>query len=185
MVRVSDLQRRALERRFRETGSSDDELTLLHARVRTGETLDWSSYSRLRALDRAGAVGYLQGLVQSGALSTERGALASYCDDPAPLRLWIERLPESAGHFLNLWASANRSHPRVRDLVTLAIWLLNPHEEDLVQHAEALVFERPRISKWVLQPLKTAIHWGALYALPEPGEADADLRLRPSSAKSG
>ena len=57
---MSDEKLRELERQFRETGSADDEVAWLRERARSGENLDWDTYSRLHELDVEAAADYLR-----------------------------------------------------------------------------------------------------------------------------
>ena len=69
---MSDEKLRELERRFRETGSAEDEVAWLRERARSSERLDWDSYSRLHDLDLKAAANYLQWRVETGDLTRER-----------------------------------------------------------------------------------------------------------------
>ena len=76
---MSDEKLRELERRFRETGSAEDELAWLRERARSGEKLDWDSYSRLHELDVEAAADFLRWRVEAGELSSSNLELAAYC----------------------------------------------------------------------------------------------------------
>ncbi|MGE0706922.1 MAG: hypothetical protein AB7N76_02975 [Planctomycetota bacterium] len=78
---MSDEKLRELERRFRETGSAEDEVAWLRERARSGEKLDWESYSRLHELDVDAAADYLRWRVATGDLTQERLELAAYCGE--------------------------------------------------------------------------------------------------------
>ncbi|MGE0711198.1 MAG: hypothetical protein AB7N76_28955 [Planctomycetota bacterium] len=79
---MSDEKLRELERRFRETGSAEDEVAWLRERARSGEKLDWESYSRLHELDVDAAADYLRWRVATGDLAQERLELAAFCEFP-------------------------------------------------------------------------------------------------------
>ena len=80
---MSDEKLRELERRFRETGSAEDEVAWLRERARSSERLDWDSYSRLHDLDLKAAANYLQWRVETGDLTRERLELAASCGHTA------------------------------------------------------------------------------------------------------
>ena len=80
---MSDEKLRELERRYRETGSVDDELAWLRERARAGERLDWLCFSRLHGLDQNEAKLYLLGMGVSMPLAN----LACSVDPPTPVRL--------------------------------------------------------------------------------------------------
>ena len=90
---MSDEKLRELERRFRETGSPDDELAWLRECARSGEKLDWDSYSRLHELDVEAAADYLRWRVGSGDLSASRLRLAGRLGHPAALRVFRDCQP--------------------------------------------------------------------------------------------
>ena len=83
---MSDEKLRELERRFRETGSADDEVAWLRERARAGEKLNWDSYSRLHELDVEAAADYLRWRVEIGDLSPEDLRLAAVARHEAALR---------------------------------------------------------------------------------------------------
>ncbi|HBP18982.1 MAG TPA: hypothetical protein DEA08_14500 [Planctomycetes bacterium] len=84
---MSDEKLRELERRFRETGSADDELAWLRECARSGEKLDWDSYSRLHELDVEAAADLLRWRVKTGDLSQERLEVAAWCGHEASGRI--------------------------------------------------------------------------------------------------
>jgi len=75
---VTDVKLRELERRWKESGAPEDELAWLTGRVRSGERLDWESYSRLTELDVPTAADYLRKRVDEGDLTQERLELAAF-----------------------------------------------------------------------------------------------------------
>lgn len=82
---MSDADLRELERRWRETGSLEDEASWLRGRTRTGASLDWTAYSRLRDLDPQAAADYVGSQIDSGALEPERVQLAACVGEPGAL----------------------------------------------------------------------------------------------------
>jgi hypothetical protein len=104
---VAEDRLRELERRFKESGSEQDELAYLQEQVRTGGTLDWDSYSRLAELNVEAAADYLRARVERGDLEREKLELAAYCShEPARLVLGEEapEVPED----LEEWADRFR-----------------------------------------------------------------------------
>ncbi|HBP20921.1 MAG TPA: hypothetical protein DEA08_24415 [Planctomycetes bacterium] len=84
---MSDEERREAERRFTETGSAEDEVAWLCSRARSGENLDWESYSRLHELDVEAAADYLRWRVETGELTRERLVLGGHCGHEAASRV--------------------------------------------------------------------------------------------------
>jgi len=133
---VTDSKLRELERRWKETGSVEDEWAWLSARVRGGERLDWESYSRLAELDVGAATEYLRERVDEGDLSQERLELAalcshdpacvllrlSDCDDQDDLEGWCLRLTRRSRRLLieALVEVVRACHRRLRDPIPVA-----------------------------------------------------------------
>jgi len=78
---VTDSKLRELERRWKETGSVEDELAWLRERVRSGAALDEASYARLATLDSPSAVAYLYSRALANPTRTAALALAGRCGD--------------------------------------------------------------------------------------------------------
>jgi len=83
---VTDGKLRELERRWKETGSVEDEARYLLERVRVAEPLASSSFWRLAEVDVASAAEYLKSRVESGDVPHDLVAVAGRFGEPTSRR---------------------------------------------------------------------------------------------------
>lgn len=79
-----------LQRRFRETGSEEDERAWLLARTRLADPLSHNDLRRLARLAPGAAMGVLRGSIESGELSLECVELAAVVGEPIARRYLAE-----------------------------------------------------------------------------------------------
>lgn len=160
---MSDAELRELERRFRETASTEDEVAWLRLRCRSGDELDWESYSRLCGLDVEAASEYLRWRVETGGLTRERVELAAYCGHQA--------------------AKLNQEPPRGPDLTSLAQRLDSAARTQLVAFLCGLILPQ-RIEAYgseSLLPLLECAH--ALEASDTKSLAEVDRKAAEAKAR--
>lgn len=92
---MSDARLRELERRWRESGSVEDEEAWLIARCRAGEILRWADYVRLAELNGTDALDYMRVQVENGLITEDQRELTAWCVDVRNCGAGLMALPLS------------------------------------------------------------------------------------------
>lgn len=151
---MSDEKLRELERRFKETGSAQDEAVWLYELLRTGEALDWHSYLRLMELDVVAASRHLKQRVATGDLTADQMALAAKLGHTpageadgfwwllalvsAPLEVRGRPMVTAIRELKTLWqAGMLRSTPLEASADSAEAWIACPCNDHLLALADA------------------------------------------------
>ncbi len=148
---MSDGKLRELERRWKESGSPDDEAAYVHELVRVGAFQGWEGYQRYSNSNANAVAAYLTAQVEAGALGREKLTLAACFGDAASQTASGEPAPCSPRDAIERAASLRSScgdQACVRAVVAAARYLIPEDFPDKESFA----------NRWALARVLPAIH---------------------------